>query len=296
MSIAAPQLDWNDVPLMLALARAGSMSAAARALSVDVSTISRRVAAVEAALNTRLFIRSNLGYQPTDAGAVFIARAEQIVGDMQALQLETRAEAEGIHGAVRLTAVNVLFDHWLIDHLPSLLQQHPLLQIKLITGDSNVSFTRREADFALRLAQPSEDAALLMRRLGRIGMAVYGSERFAGVPREHWGEQPWLAYNDELSAMPEMQWLAQLQPQPRQLLKVSNVSTLVRACEAGLGLALLPCIVGEKHGLRRLSAAPELHRELWLLSHRDAAKIRRFRAVGDWLVQAFEADARRLAG
>ncbi|WP_428313274.1 LysR family transcriptional regulator [Hydrocarboniphaga sp.] len=296
MSKAAPQLDWNDIPLMLSLARTGSMSAAARDLGVDVSTISRRVAAVEAALNTRLFIRSNLGYQATDAGAVFIARAEQIVGDMQALQLETRAEAEGIGGTVRLTAVNALFDHWLMAHLPSLLQQHPQLQIKLISSDSNLSFTRREADFALRLAQPTQDAALLMRKLGEVGMAVYASQRFAGVSCEHWSAQPWLAYDDELATMPEMQWLAQLQPAPRQVLKASNVGTLLRACEAGLGLALLPCIIGEKHGLKRLSAAPELHRELWLLSHRDAAKIRRFRAVGDWLVEAFEMDSRRLRG
>jgi DNA-binding transcriptional LysR family regulator len=296
MTSSAIELDWNDIPLMLGLARAGSMSAAARVLGVDVSTISRRVAAVETALNTRLFIRSNLGYQPTDAGNVFIARAEQIVGDVQALQLETRAEAEGISGAVRLTAVNVLFDHWLIDHLPALLQQHPQLQIKLISDNNNLSFTRREADFALRLAQPTQDAALLMRKLGSIGMAVYGNEQFASVPRDQWGEQPWLAYNDDLSALPEMQWLAQLQPAPQQVLKVSNVSTLVRACETGLGLALLPCVVGEKHGLRRLSATTELQRELWLLSHRDAARIKRFRAVGDWLVQAFESDAARLAG
>lgn len=294
--MSAPELDWNDIPLMLGLARAGSMSAAARDLSVDVSTISRRVAAVEATLGTRLFIRNHLGYQPTDAGKVFIARAEQIGGDVQTLLLETRAEAEGISGPVRLTAVNVLFDHWLITRLPALLELHPQLQLQLITSDSNLSFTRREADFALRMAQPTRDAALLMRKLGEIGMGVYGGGRFAAVPRAAWGEQPWLAYNDELSALPEMQWLAQLQPAPRQVLKVSNVSTLVRACEAGLGLALLPWVIAESQGLKRLSTAPELHRGLWLLSHRDAAKIKRFRAVSEWLQRVFEADAQRLAG
>ncbi|TJY59302.1 LysR family transcriptional regulator [Sinimarinibacterium sp. CAU 1509] len=290
------ELDWNDIPLLLALARSGSMSAAARSLGVDVSTISRRVAAAEAALQTPLFIRSHRGYQPTDAGAVFITRAEQVQGDVRALLLETRAEAEGIHGPVRLTAVDTLFDHWLVERLPALLQPHPELQLQLIADDGNLSFTRREADLALRLARPNADAALLMRKLGDIGLAVFGSKRFASVRRAQWGTQPWLAYNDELSGVPEMQWLAQLEPSPRRIVKVSSATTLVRACEAGLGLALLPCFIGAQQRLQRLSKKPELHRELWLLSHRDAANIRRFRVVADWLAQVFEADRDVLSG
>jgi len=290
------ELDWNDIPLLLALARSGSMSAAARDLGIDVSTVSRRVAAAESALQTPLFIRSHRGYQPTDAGAVFIARAEQVQGEVRALLQETRTEAEGVHGAVRLTAVDTLFDHWLVTRLPSLLKQYPDLQLQLMADDGNLSFTRREADLALRLARPNADAALLMRKLGDIGLAVFGSERFASVPREQWGAQPWLAYNDELSGVPEMQWLAQLDPAPHRRVKVSSATTLVRACEAGLGLAVLPCFIGSQRRLHRLSAQPELHRELWLLSHRDAVSIRRFRVVADWLAQAFEADGEALAG
>jgi len=293
---ASDELDWNDIPLMLALARAGSMSSAARELGVDVSTISRRVAAVETALKTRLFIRSNLGYQPTDAGNVFIAHAGQVLGCVGALLQETRAEAEGISGPVRLTAVNALFDYWLVDHLPALLDAHPQLQLKLIIDNSNLSFTRREADFALRLARPTQDAALLMRKVGNIGFAVYGAERFRDLPRDAWGDQPWLAYGDELSEMPEMQWLARLQPSPRQVLKVSSLSTLIRACAAGLGMALLPCLIGTGSGLQRLQPVPEVEREIWLLSHRAAANIRRFRAVSEWLCRVFEADAKRLSG
>lgn len=291
-----PELDWNDIPLMLSLARAGSMSSAARELGVDVSTISRRVAAVEAVLNTRLFIRSNRGYEPTDAGAVFMARAENVIGEVRAMLTETRAEAEGVSGPVRITAVSALFDRWLVRRLPELLEAHPKLQIQLLTDNSNLSFTRREADFALRLAKPTEDAALVMRRLGDIGFGVYGAPRFAGLPPERWGEQGWLSYRDDLSGLPEMRWLSQLRPEPQRVLQVSNVTTLIEACEAGLGLALLPWMIGDTSGLCRLSSRPEVRRELWLLGHRDAARIKRFRAVGDWLHQAFAADAARVFG
>ena len=292
--MSTPNLDWNDIPLLLALARAGSMSSAARDLGVDVSTISRRVAAVEAAMGTRLFIRSNRGYEPTDAGAVFIAHAERALGEVQALQAETRAEGEGISGRVRLTAVNVLFDHWLLDHLASLLQQHPKLDLQLLTDNSNLSFTRREADFALRLAQPTQDAAILMRKVGEIGFAVFGAGPYAAVPQQRWSEQPWLSYGGELDGLPEMRWLAE-QGIARRLLQVSNVTTLARACEQGLGLALLPCIVGSRQGLKQLGA-PVVVRELWLLSHRDAARIKRFRAVSDWLAELFEREAGVLRG
>lgn len=293
---APPELDWNDIPLMLSLARAGSMSSAARELGVDVSTISRRVAAVEAVLQTRLFIRSNRGYEPTDAGAVFMARAENVIGEVRAMLTETRAEAEGISGPVRITGVNALFDHWLVRRLPDLLTLHPNLRFELLGENANLSFTRREADFALRLAQPTEDAALVMRRLGDIGFGVYGAPRFEGLGPEQWGSQPWLSYRDDLSALPEMRWLAQLRPQPTRVLRVSNVTTLIEACEKGLGLALLPWLIGETPKLRRLSARPELRRDLWLLGHRDAARIKRFKVVSDWLHQAFAADMAVLSG
>lgn len=292
--MSTPNLDWNDIPMLLALARAGSMSSAARDLGVDVSTISRRVAAVEAAMGTRLFIRSNRGYEPTDAGTVFIAHAERALGQVQALQAETRAEGEGISGRVRLTAVNVLFDHWLLEHLPALLQRHPKLDVQLLTDNSNLSFTRREADFALRLAQPTQDAAILMRKVGEIGFTVFGAGPCAALPPEQWDTQPWLSYGEELDALPEMRWLAQRQGL-RRVLRVSNVTTLAHACAMGMGLAVLPCIVGSRRGLRPL-CAPVLTRELWLLSHRDAARIKRFRAVADWLGELFESEAAVLRG
>jgi len=292
--MSQPQLDWNDIPLLLALARAGSMSSAARDLGVDVSTISRRVAAVETAMGTRLFIRSNRGYEPTDAGAVFIAHAERALGEVQALQTETRAEGEGISGRVRLTAVNVLFDHWLLDHLPALLRRHPKLDLQLLTDNSNLSFTRREADFALRLAPPTQDAAILMRKVGEIGFAVFGAGPCASLPPEQWDARPWLCYGEELDGLPEMRWLAQRQGL-RRVLRVSNVTTLARACAMGMGLAVLPCIVASRQGLQPL-CAPVLTRELWLLSHRDAARIKRFRAVADWLGELFESEAAVLRG
>ena len=288
--------DWNDISLLLALARDGNMSAAGRNLGVDPSTISRRLVAAEAALETRLFIRDNTGYHATEAGLIFLAYAERVYGEVESMLLDTRSEADDVSGAVRLTSIDFLFSHWLVEHMPALLQQHPRLQLHLLVGNQALSFTRREADFALRLARPKDDAALLMRKVGELGFAVYGAERFAHTPRELWPDQPWLAYGDELSELPEMRWLRGLVPAANFQIRVSSVTTLVHACETGMGLALLPCVLAERNGLRRLSRDAELYREVWLLSHKDAGRIGRYRAVAEWLKGVLELDAVRLRG
>lgn len=272
------------------------MSAAGRSLGIDPSTISRRLVAAEAALETRLFIRDNAGYHATEAGLVFLGYAERVYGEVKSMLLDTCSEGSEISGAVRLTSIDFLFSHWLVDHMPTLLQQHPGLQLHLLAANQSLSFTRREADFALRLARPQDDAALVMRKVGELGFAVYGAQRFAQVPRDQWPTLPWLAYGEELSELPEMRWLDQLVPHTSFQIRVSSVSTLVHACETGLGLALLPCILAERNGLRRLSDGAELHREVWLLSHRDAGRIGRYSAVAEWLKNVFEFDAARLRG
>jgi DNA-binding transcriptional LysR family regulator len=287
--------DWNDIPLLLKLADTGSMSQTGRLLGMDASTVSRRIAAVEKALGLRLFIREPEGYRPTDAGRVFLVHAEAVLDRVQGMLLDTRAEAEGISGAVTITAIDVLFSHWLLRHLPALLEAHPALQVNLTGDNRDLSFARREADLAIRLSRPNEDAALRMRKVGELGFAVYGTGPHAGLARPDWPDARWLAYPVELSRMPEMQWLASLEPR-RPPVRLSSVSMILRACEEGVGLALLPCIAAEAAGLTRLVPATFVHRELWLLSHRDAGHIARFRAVADWLAGVFDADAAALRG
>ena len=288
--------DWNDIPLILALARSGNMSAAGRQLGVDASTISRRVAAAEKSLKLRLFIRDNTGYRLTDAGQVFVARGEAVYGDVQSMLQASSQEADATAGTVNITSIDFLFDYWLLDHVPALHAQHPHLHLVLQAENQNLSFTRREADFALRLGKPGEDAALVMRKLGDMGFAVYGHPRFAATPRADWGAQPWIAYADEMAGTSEMQWLSALEPQPRRVLKVNSLSTMVRACRAGVGMALLPCLMGQQDGLVRIGERVEVLRDIWLLSHRDAGSIARFKTVSAWLSQSYAATRDVLCG
>ncbi|MGQ0619589.1 MAG: LysR family transcriptional regulator [Panacagrimonas sp.] len=296
MTKHAARLDWNDIPLLLAVARERQLRAASRSLGVDVSTVSRRLAAAEERIQARLFIRDPEGYKPTDAGQAFIEAAEAIERTVLSIFQIARETADEISGPVRITSVDALLNDWLTARLPPLLEAYPGLEIRLIPDNRNVSFTRSEADLALRMARPEEDAAILMRRVGRIGVAVYGHPKFQDVPQARWSDQPWLTYNDDLADVPQMQWLRSAAPKAESHFRASSTPILLKACEAGMGMTLLPCISTKGSGLVRLSAGVVHEREIWLLSHRDATSVRRFRIVADWLAQQLAMDDAFLAG
>lgn len=296
MKTRASRFDWNDIPILLALAREGRMRLAARSLGLDVSTVSRRLAAAEKQLDARLFVRGPSGYEVTDAGRAFLQAAEQIEGGVRGLLHSAAAASANVAGVVRVTSVDALLDQWLVPRLPSLLSRHPDLDLRLIPDNKNLSFTRREADLALRIARPKDDAAVRMRRVGRIGLAVYGAPVFKRVSRDRWPELPWIAYDEDLAHVPEMDWLHRVAPGARARLRVSSVPSVLEACAAGVGLALLPCVMVRSSRLVRLSATPEVYREMWLLSHRDTAKIPRFKAVADWIAAHARQDEAALGG
>ena len=289
-------LDWNDIPLLLALARDGSMRKAAARLGINTATVSRRVAAAEARLQARLFIRSPQGYRPTDAGRAFLDAAEGLEGRMQTLLDRTRSEADAVAGPVRVTSVDAVLNDWLIPALPDLLADHPALQVRCYPDNQRLSFTRSEADLALRVARPQEDAALVMRRIATVGMGVFGTAAYVQAPRAEWADLPWLLFDDDLADAPEATWLSRNVSSARRRFRCSAMSSLLAACAAGVGVAVLPCFAARAHGLLALTPEPVLQRELWLLGHREAAVIRRLRVVSDWIAARARSDADRLAG
>lgn len=289
-------LDWSDIPLLVALAEKRTMSLAARHAGVDVSTISRRLAAAERALGVRLFVREDGAYRCTDAGSLFVHHAVAVIARVETMLLDTRAAVDAMAGPVRLTAIDALFTHWLGEHLPRLYRAHPRLEMVLLASNDDLSFARNEADLALRLSRPTADASLRMRKVGVLGFAVYGHARaFKGVTADAYRGSPWVGYSADLDRLPEMRWLRNAGA--HFVLRSSSMAALTTACEAGVGLALLPCIVGDRLvGVKRIEAKPVLQRDLWLLTHRDSGLVARFAYVADWLARLCESDAAALRG
>ncbi|WP_375757559.1 LysR family transcriptional regulator [Corallococcus exercitus] len=268
------------------LARAGSLSSAARSLQVSHATVGRRVAALEEALGCTLFNRRADGYTLTAEGAAVLESAADM--EERALAIQRRAGQGGsLTGTVRLTAVEGLAERLLIPRVAGFRSQHPGIDLEVIEDSRSLSLARREADVAIRLARP-RSGELFARRLSTLGYGVYAAPR---------GDtSAWVGYDDSFAHLPESQWLARHAAGARMALRANGLMVQLAAVRAGFGKALLPCWFAEQErGLVRLPPpAPLPEREVWLVVHRDLREVPRVRALIDAVVAIFEAERERL--
>jgi DNA-binding transcriptional LysR family regulator len=277
--------DWQDVRVFLALARHGSLSAAARMLSVNHATIARRLHALEAALGEKLVERRPAGYVLTAAGTRTLAAAS----DMEALvhTLGRRGTEDALRGMVRVNAPPALAQGFLVDRLAEIPIQYPGLDIDLAVDLRVVSLERHEADIAVRLGRP-QDGDVLARPLVTMGFGFYGTPKTCRHVEA--GTDPVFIGFDEVNAyLPEAVFLARHFPRARMSFRTGNPCAQAAAARAGAGLALLPHYIGradKRLNLCRLMPVPP-PREVWLLTRRRDRKEAPIRTVVDALIEMF---------
>ncbi len=274
-------MNWDDLRFLVVIGREGTLAGAARRLKVDQTTVARRLRALEDALGTPLFERSDGRWQPTATGARVLERATRIEEDVAGLTRIADAGRPGIHGSVRITSVGAIIAEWLVPRLPDLYARHPGLDVALVGSNDNLNVARREADIAIRLARP-ETGDFVIRKLADVGFAVYAPA--AGEPPD-----AWVCYDEDLAHTPEMRWLAPRLAHSRVRLRSNGVETLTRAVAAGIGQAVLPCFIADANPnlTRQSGPEPVVTRELWLLIHPDAKQQPRVAAVAEWLAAQF---------
>lgn len=278
-----PDLDWNGLQHVLALARTGSYAAAARRLGLDATTVARRIRAVEIELGARLFERGPDGARrPTQAGEIALARAEAIEAEIGGLTAAVKGIDTAAAGTVRLTAVPVLINRLLLPAAAGLMARHPGLALELIADVRDLSLTRREADIALRLARPGDEVGdrIIARRIGTLDYAVY-SAGWADDP-------PWLIYEGGMAHLPQQRWMSRAAEKGGRIaaVTVNDGESLLHGVAAGLGKALLPCLIADRMpGLRRLDwgAEPMPGREIWVLTLPDLRHLARVATVLNWV-------------
>jgi DNA-binding transcriptional LysR family regulator len=287
-------IDWTDVRVFAALARYGSLSAAARALAVNHATVARRFANLESSLGARLLERRSTGYKLTAAGRRALSAAtamEQSAATLQQLQ-----DAPAIAGVVRITATPSIVETFLIPRLKPLQEMHPALDLELKSERSRVSLSRHQSDIALRLGRP-ERGGVLGRRVAWVGYGYYGTPEWRD--RLQVGATPMLIGFDEAGApFPEARWLAQRFKGLRVGIRANYQTGQIAAARAGLGIAVLPhFLAAAEPALVRLPLAPKPpDRELWLLTRPDVRRTPPVRAVTDYLVELLRRERALFAG
>jgi DNA-binding transcriptional LysR family regulator len=273
--------DWEDVRFFAALARHGSLSATARALTVNDATVARRLAALEQALGTKLFKRRPSGYELTTAGRTALEAADAMEGAATAL---SRLEPEKtLAGLVRITATPSLAEIFLIPRLVALQRQHPMLDLEVTAERRSVSLQRHQSDIALRLVRP-EHGELMARRVTKLVYRFYATAAWRDRLRE--GAAPcFVGFDEAGTQFPEASWLARRFGNARLALRSNDYIGQIAAARAGYGIALMPHFLaaGDPALVEvRLSETPP-PRELWLLTRHDVRKTQRIRVVADFL-------------
>ena len=291
-------LNWSDLRFFLELARTGSLSIAAKRLTVDRNTVARRVAALEGALGLTLFERGPQGWKRTADGEQLAGLASRV--EEQVLTLARHADAvdRALTGTVRVTTATHVSAGLLAPALPGLRERHPGLLLEVATDSRAFDLTRREADLALRLGRP-RDAGLVMRKLASVAHRLYAARAHPAARRRRvdFEADAFVGFDDSLAGTPQERWLQRLGPSRRTVFRTNGTASLLAATRAGVGLAVLPCFVADADPeLVRLDTPEPIDLELWLLVHGDLSHTPRVRAVIDWIDEVVREARPRLEG
>lgn len=292
-------LDWDDLRFFLAIARSGSLSAAARELRVTQSTVGRRLTSLEAALGARLLHRTPEGYLPTLAGEAIMGQAERVEAEIRAVERTVGGRDAQLEGVVRVTAVESLASQVLVPCFAALQAGSPEVALELLADVRHLSLSMREADIAVRLA-PFEGHDLVVRRIGTLSYALYGSPAYLerhGLPDFGAGcAGHRLVAGLDGAEVPQLaSWLAEMAPRATIALRTDSPEAQLRAALCGVGIAGLARLRGDAvpAQLRRIEppGSPVTAVGIWLAVHKDNRRTPRIRLVLDAIVAAFREHA-----
>lgn len=281
-------LNWDDLKLVLALERAGTMSAAASALGVNHSTISRRMASMQEALGTTLFERSPTGWRPTDAGTKLVEVAARMEAEVSSLDAQLIGQDEQLSGTVRLATVDIMALE-LSGLVATFRQTHPNILLNVVTGNDPISLTRREADVALRITNAPPEH-LIGRRLGRMTYSLYASRALTaqvgtGPLLRQLEALPWLMWDESCEAHGTQAWMQRHVPRAKVVCYLDSTPVMRAYIERGVGVGFMPRMLMRRSEevVSLLDAPHDFGVDLWLLTHPDLKNTRRIKAVMDAL-------------
>ncbi|MEM9194090.1 MAG: LysR family transcriptional regulator [Myxococcota bacterium] len=269
---------WDDFRVFLALARGGTIAAAARTLEVSRSTVLRRLANLEERAGNPLFERNADGYSQTAAGEALLPIAEQL--ETEALRAERLLAGRDLRleGRIRVSTFGV---GWLLIS-PSIRRfttLHPEVEMLVSSSNHPVRLERREADVVIRAtSKPPE--SLFGRKLGRLENGVFGTEE-----RVAEANPPWVLWERSFNAHLTWALAHEIGSPLRVAAEVDSGTAMLGLLLAGVGVGLMPTPLMKGYpSLTPLGpkVRPGLGSDVWLLTHPDlqhAARIRALMAV-----------------
>jgi DNA-binding transcriptional LysR family regulator len=282
---AGQGMEWGDIRVFLHVARAGQMAGASRALGMDHSTVSRRIARLEEKLGLPLFERAGRRLRLTDEGSKLLAMAEGLEAIIIRDVLSLGESRQAIAGRVRIGTSEGFGAHYLAPRLPALMQKHPGLEIELLAIPRTYSLGMRDVDIAITMDRP-RNGDIVFKKLSDCSLAIYASssyfrDRMRPASVDALRDHAWCGYINELLFTEELDMLTFGQLRIDPAYRTTSVTAQLGAVKAGSVIAVLPRYMADGHPDLEivLPGAVHLRRTYWLSVHGDLAGSPRIRAV-----------------
>jgi DNA-binding transcriptional LysR family regulator len=287
--------DWDHYRSMLAVIDAGSLSGAARVLDLSQPTVGRHIEALEAALDAPLFTRSATGLNPTRLALALEPHARAMAAAAETLARTAAGDADSARGVVRVTASEIVAVHVLPEILTQFRRAHPQIDIELVASNRQEDLLRRDADVAIRMVRPTQDA-LLARRIGEVRIGFFARRDYLeqfGAPesiddlRRHT-----VVGFDRGQVIPAARAAVNFEITPDLFgLRTDSDSAQIAALRAGFGVGALqePLAARDPDLVPVLKGQVSFALEMWVVMHEDLRADRRVRLLFDHLVESMTA-------
>jgi DNA-binding transcriptional LysR family regulator len=291
-------MDWDDVRFFLAVARGGSVRAAADRLRVNHSTVLRRVAQLEEHLGVQMFEKLPSGYRLTEAGEEVVEFADQMEASSHLLETRVLGRDQGVRGLLRVALAPPLATHLLMPDFAEFARLYPEIEMEILASGELANLTNREADVAIRVVYDRKTLPLNLH--GLKGPELFGSVYMARDRLDAWragapDRVRWIVVSRH--GVPD--WARECGVRTTGApFRTTDSEAQIVAARQGLGITTLPCFVGDADRLLvRVPGAPlHMHGTLWVLTQGEARKTRRVRLFTDFISHRLGAYAPLLAG
>lgn len=274
-------MDWSDMRIFLAIARNGSLGGAARELGVSHPTVGRRLQVLEQTSGQAFFLRTAQGLVLTDSGERILGLAQDMEHSALAIERRLAGHGDQPEGLLRISSADWFACHVLSPVLSELVHRYPLIVPEVIAGHRLFDLARRDADIAFRIV-PFTEPDIVHRKLTTLSYGLYAALH-APAPQPDGEGLGLILMNIAQAHYPDVHWLQQRYPLARTVFTSSSRTVQAQMCAKGLGVAVLPRVLGDSvSGLRLLDEdEPPPGRDIWMGYHQDMRQMDRLRALAD---------------
>ncbi|TWX67941.1 LysR family transcriptional regulator [Colwellia demingiae] len=296
-------MNWDDIKIFLEVARAERLSTAAKRLTMDASTVSRRLHKLEESIATKLFDRTQDGHVLTPDGEMLLKSACKMEQDAQHALSNIHNNNEENCGLVRIGVTEALGNFFVSPNLLPLQQQHPNIDVHLLLFSRYVKISRNEADIAIAVERP-KSTSMIVSKLCDYKLQLYAHQDYLdkcldhnfkqypqGITLDNLAEHKWVTYVDNLIFTDQLSYIKELDRYLAGELKANFSSTSIIsqyfAIKSGLGIGILPCFLADqdKNLIKLHSQDITISRSFWLVTHPESKRLSHVNTVWQYLKQ-----------